>query len=160
MGSCEHFDVGSGGLRGAPLKAALAGAEARCALAGERMTAPRRRVLELLLRTGAPSKAYDLIASFGENGAAAKPPTVYRALEFLSRQGFVHRIESLNAYVACHVGERAHAAGFLICSCCGAAREIEPVGVDQVQAAADASGYSLSSIVLEAHGLCPACADA
>ena len=159
MASCEHSDAATGGLKGAALQSALAEAETRCATARERLTAPRRRVLELLLQAGAPTKAYDLIAAFGENGAAAKPPTVYRALDFLSRQGFAHRIESLNAYIACHLGERTHAAAFLICSCCGAAREIEPFAADRVQAAAAAFGYVLTGVTVEAHGLCPACAE-
>src|SRR5437868_5740062 len=111
-------------LKGAALRRALGEAEARCAETQERMTAPRRRVLELLLAAEAPQKAYDLIAAFGEHGAPAKPPTVYRALDFLERLGFAHRIESLNAYVPCRL-EGGHAAAFLICDCCGAAEEFE-----------------------------------
>ena len=45
---------------------------------------------------------------------------LYRALDFLERQGFAHKIKSLNAYVACRQGPDAHAAAFLICDCCGA----------------------------------------
>ena len=63
-------------------------------------------MLELLLEADGPLKAYDLIAAFGEGGEPAKPPTVYRALEFLERLGFAHRIESLNAYVALPAGRR------------------------------------------------------
>jgi Fur family zinc uptake transcriptional regulator len=158
MTTCEHAHPAESGLRGAALRAALAQAEARCEVARERLTAPRRRVLELLLQAGGPTKAYDLIAAFGENGAAAKPPTVYRALEFLSRQGFAHRIESLNAYVACHLGEETHAAAFLICSCCGAAEEVEPFAAAEADAAAARVGFTLTSVTIEAHGLCAACA--
>ena len=53
----------------------------------ERLTNSRRRVLELLLEAGVPLKAYDLIATYSGDGEAAKPPTVYRALEFLERVG-------------------------------------------------------------------------
>ncbi len=88
--------------------------------ADQRLTAPRRRVLELLLQAGQPVKAYDLIASFAVEGPPAKPPTVYRALDFLEKQGFAHRIESLNSYVACRKEADGHAAAFLICDCCGA----------------------------------------
>jgi len=99
-------------------------------------------------------KAYDLIAKFGENGAAAKPPTVYRALDFLSRQGFAHRIESLNAYMACRFGEETHTAAFLICDCCGDTREIEGIAPSNLEAAAKDAGYRLSEITVEARGLC------
>jgi Fur family zinc uptake transcriptional regulator len=92
MSECEHERVGSSGLSGHDLTHALADADHRVQRAGERMTQPRRRALELLLEAGKPMKAYDLIANFGEDGKAAKPPTVYRALDFLSRQGLAHRI--------------------------------------------------------------------
>ena len=101
-------------------------------------------------------KAYDLIAAYGETGEAAKPPTVYRALEFLERLGFAHRIESLNAYVPCRIDSAGHTAAFLICDCCGAAEEFEP-DFTPGRAAATAKGYAVTSVTLEARGLCPAC---
>lgn len=160
--SCGH-DHDLRGLHGASLTAELAAAEGRCVVAGERLTAPRRRVLEQLLEAGAPVKAYDLIAGFGgeAGGGPAKPPTVYRALEFLSRQGFAHRIESLNAYVACRhsaaEGAATHAAAFLICDCCGATREVDPAVLDSLGGAADAAGFSVTGVTIEAHGLCADC---
>jgi len=140
---------------------ALEAADARCVVEGERMTAPRRRVLELLLAAGEPVKAYDLIARYGADGQAAKPPTVYRALEFLERKGMAHRIASISAYVACTAGEDAtaanHAAAFLICDCCGAAEEVvAPVG-QTFALAADTAGYAIERTTIEGHGRCPAC---
>ena len=160
MNDCAHTHGLGRGLHGPALSTALAQAERRCAEAGERLTAPRRRVLELLLQAGQPVKAYDLMADLGPDGEIAKPPTVYRALSFLARTGLAHRIESLNAFVACRLGEAPHAAGFLICDCCGAAREIDPAPSPQVQAAATAAGYVVSGLIIEVHGLCPDCAAA
>lgn len=154
--SCHHHDdEASVGLAGAALRRALGAAELKCAETQERLTGPRRRVLELLLAAEAPRKAYDLIAAYGEDGEPAKPPTVYRALEFLERLGFAHRIESLNAYVPCRI-EGGHSAAFLICDCCGAAEEFEPDFRPQL-AAAQAAGYAIRSVTLEARGLCAAC---
>jgi Fur family transcriptional regulator, zinc uptake regulator len=143
------------GLRGPALGHALGAAEDRCTVTQERLTAPRRRVLELLLSADAPLKAYDLIAAFGEQGEPAKPPTVYRALEFLERLGFAHRIESLNAYVPCRIAG-GHVAAFLICDCCGEAAEFQP-DLGPSLAAAQATGYTVRGITLEARGLCAAC---
>ena len=154
--ACHHEDGEHLALGGAALRSALASAEARCALQQERLTPPRRRVLELLLQSDAPLKAYDLIGDFGESGEPAKPPTVYRALEFLERMGFAHRIESLNAYVPCRLEGTKHSAAFLICDCCGAASEFEP-DLALGRAAAEARGYSVASLTIEARGLCPAC---
>ncbi|MGV3578917.1 Fur family transcriptional regulator, partial [Brevundimonas sp.] len=105
MGShCDHNHHDEA-LSPADIARALAAAEARCVDQGERMTAPRRRVLEMLLESGEAVKAYDLIARYGTDGVAAKPPTVYRALEFLEKTGMAHRIASISAYVACSVGD-------------------------------------------------------
>jgi Fur family zinc uptake transcriptional regulator len=160
MSACGHHHATEPGLSGAALEAAIAAADRRCGEVGEKLTPPRRRVLQLLLGAGQQDKAYDLMAGFGADGETAKPPTVYRALEFLARTGLAHRIESLNAYMACRLGETRHAAGFLICDCCGATREIEPLASPEVQDAARGAGYVLSAVTVEAHGLCPECAAA
>lgn len=154
--ACHHEDGVHQGLHGHALRQALSEAESRCAASQERLTQPRRRVLELLLESKGPQKAYDLIAAFGASGEPAKPPTVYRALDFLERQGFAHRIESLNAYVPCRLDGQAHSAAFLICDCCGAAEEFEPDFAPGFAAAAE-RGYAVQSVTLEARGLCPAC---
>jgi Fur family zinc uptake transcriptional regulator len=160
MGADCHHDHADTRLGPAEVERAVSAVEARCVEDGERMTAPRRRVLELLLSAGEPVKAYDLIARFGQEGQAAKPPTVYRALEFLERQGVVHRIASISAYVACTApaaeGE-AHAAAFLICDCCGAAEEVAPMGGDLFAQQAAAAGYVIERTTIEGHGRCPAC---
>lgn len=157
MGShCDHAHDETG-LSAGEIERALDAAEARCVEQGERMTAPRRRVLELLLESGEAVKAYDLIARYGTDGVAAKPPTVYRALEFLERTGMAHRIASISAYVACSVGEKAHAAAFLICDCCGATEEIAPPEGEVLRHAAEVAGYAIDHTTIEAHGRCPAC---
>ena len=155
--ACGHHHHTETGLGPAQVTAALDEAEARCERRGERMTAPRRRVLELLLASGEPVKAYDLIAAYGADGQAAKPPTVYRALEFLERLGLAHRIASISAYVACSHGERAHAAAFLICDCCGAAVEVSPPPAAALGESALRHDYVLERVTIEGHGLCGAC---
>ena len=157
MGDTCHHHPHEGPPDADAVRRAVADVDARLVADGERMTPARLRVLELLLTAGEPVKAYDLIARFGEDGQPAKPPTVYRALDFLEKQGFAHRIESLNAYVACRMGGEAHAAAFLICDCCGATRELEPTGSAAFLGAAEAAGYSVQTLTIEARGRCEAC---
>jgi Fur family zinc uptake transcriptional regulator len=157
----EHHSTGLGGLA---LGAELAAAERLCSLRAQRLTTPRRRVLEMLLQAGQPVKAYDLMAAY-EPTAPAKPPTVYRALDFLEREGFAHRIESLNAFVACRhplsdAEGRNHDAAFLICDCCGATREIQPPLGAALESQAAAAGYAIHAMTIEAHGLCTDCRSA
>jgi Fur family zinc uptake transcriptional regulator len=157
MGDACHHHHDDGPPSAEAVTLALAAADARLSSEGERMTSARLRVLELLLSAGEPVKAYDLIARFGEDGQPAKPPTVYRALEFLERKGLAHRIASISAYVACTEGEAAHAAAFLICDCCGATAEVTaPLAQGLTQAARDA-GYDIVRTTVEAHGRCSAC---
>ena len=104
--------------------ALLQQAEAHCAHRGVRFTPIRRRVLELIGEASGGLKAYDLLDRLAKDHAAARPPTVYRALEFLIEQGLVHRIESLNAYVACPCPEHAHRFQLLICRDCGRVEEL------------------------------------
>ncbi|MET0182448.1 MAG: Fur family transcriptional regulator [Caulobacterales bacterium] len=139
----------------------LAAAEKLCEDAGETFTPLRRRVLELLIDQGAPSKAYDLLARLGTQSHPAKPPTVYRALEFLTRLGLAHKIESLNAFVACEAGACERSTIFLICETCGAAEEFDAghALVDLVQAA-ERDGFQLRRTMIEATGLCQHCRDA
>ena len=156
--ACEHHHSDSG-LGGGTLEAALHAAETACREAGERMTAPRRRVLELLLQSGEPVKAYDLIAAFNAPGAEAgmaKPPTVYRALDFLSRMGLAHRISSISAYVACVHSDADHSAAFLICDCCGVTREVA-MPKSGLEASARDAGFALGHVTVEGHGRCEAC---
>ena len=157
MGAHCHHDSHAGGLASAALASALTEADTRAGAAGERMTPPRRRVLELLLSAGEPVKAYDLIARFGEDGQAAKPPTVYRALEFLERLGLAHRIASISAYVACSSGEGSHAAAFLICDCCGSTEEVSTTSGADFGLDVGSSGFAIERTTIEAHGRCPAC---
>ena len=157
MGDACHHHHADGPPGADEVARALSATETRLTASGERMTAARSRVLELLLAAGEPVKAYDLIARFGEDGQPAKPPTVYRALEVLERQGLVHRIASISAYVACTSGGRDHAAAFLICDCCGATEEVSSPVAGDLGRAAEAAGYAIERTTIEAHGRCPAC---
>lgn len=138
--------------------------ERACSERGLRLTAPRARVLELVARAGQPIKAYDLMDRFrdGADGNGAAPPTVYRALDFLLANGFIHKLESINAFVACHHPNAAqHSVPFLICDRCHSATELEDASiVEQLDAAARALGFAPQAQTLEVHGLCGRCAQA
>lgn len=89
-----------------------------------RLTPQRPEVLRLMsLQDGAIS-AYDLLDLLREAEPQAKPPTVYRALDFLLEQGFVHKVESTNSYVLCHLFDQpTHTSAMFICDRCGAVKK-------------------------------------
>ncbi len=141
----------------ADTESALKQAETLVAGRRQKLTPIRRHVLRLLLEDAKPTKAYDLIARLDGIGAP-KPPTVYRALDFLLDMGLAHKIESLNAYVACGHLSHAHAAIFLICEDCGSAMELHAENtLGQVRRDAEAVGFQLRRAVMEARGLCAEC---
>jgi Fur family zinc uptake transcriptional regulator len=138
---------------------AIAHAEAICSERDERLTPVRRRVLEALLESHAPLGAYELIDRLAAGGARPAPITIYRALDFLREQGFVHRIESRNAFIAC---VHHHATGdpvvFLICEKCGAVGEAASAAVaDTIRTASRAAGFTPKTPVIEISGICAHC---
>jgi len=85
----------------------------------QRLTKPRMQVLKIIASSSKPLGAYDILKSLGKVIKNPKPPTVYRAIEFWKEHGFVHRIESLNAYVSCEAEHRHKGAQFMVCDDCG-----------------------------------------
>ena len=131
---------------------------------GLRLTPIRAYVLGLIAKAGKPLKAYDLLDQVreGDGPGAAAPPTVYRALDFLLANGFIHKLQSVNAFVACHHPSTAqHSVPFLICDRCHSAVELEDEAVvASLDERARALGFVPQAQTLEVHGLCAQCADA
>jgi Fur family zinc uptake transcriptional regulator len=140
------------------VRAALDTAEEHCERSGARLTAIRRRVLELVWSSHAPVGAYALLDALGAEGHSAAPPTVYRALDFLLEQGLIHRVESLNAYLGCAHPDAPHTALLLLCAGCGRAAEFEDHGIDErLRKAAAARGFTVARQTIEVEGRCPDC---
>lgn len=133
-----------------------------CQKRGARFTALREQVFTLLAKHHGAVGAYDLLSELQTVDPSAKPATIYRALDFLNQQGFVHKIESINAFVMCdHFSECNHPVQLLICDECGNVEEIQSENLDlAIRSMADASGFKISSQVVEAHGHCAKCLQA
>jgi len=135
--------------------------ERTCRERGLRLTPIRAYVLGLVATAGRPIKAYDLLDQVraGDGPGAAAPPTVYRALDFLISNGFIHKLESINAFTACHHPSAArHSAPFLICTRCHSAVEMEDDNVAALlEARARALNFTPLVQTLEVYGLCSRC---
>ena len=136
----------------------LGRAEARCREAGLNLTPVRRRTLEILLREHRAIGAYDLLAHLAEEGLGSQPPVAYRALDFLVKAGLAHKIEALNAYIACTETEAEHTPAFLICRRCNSVVETRTTpAAGRLGDAARETGFHIERAVVEAQGLCPSC---
>lgn len=138
------------------VSSALKVVETDCAARGLQLTPVRRRTFEILLEAHAALGAYDVLARLDAEGLGSKPPVAYRALAFLVDNGFVHRIERLNAFVACAHPGAAHDPAFMICRGCNKVAEAD-MAANALTAPAAQSGFQIEQTVIEAEGLCPAC---
>lgn len=137
---------------------ALAVAEARCTSEGLRFTPVRRKVLEILLEEHRALGAYAILDRLREDGFGSAPPIAYRALDFLLEYKLVHKIERLNAFIACVHPNEIHAPAFMICRLCDAVAETHSsTDGGTLSDAASATGFRIERTVIEAEGVCPAC---
>ena len=140
------------------IRDALSAAERLCITRGVQLTPIRHKILELIWNSHKAIKAYDLLDQIRPINDAAKPSTVYRALDFLLEQGLIHRVESLNAFVGCHSSGTRHDQLLLICTVCHNVEERAAPDVfvalgDEMQNAI----FSPQRKTIEIHGLCKSC---
>ncbi|MGQ9424851.1 transcriptional repressor [Gilvimarinus sp. F26214L] len=141
------------------IESALTQARQLCADRGVRLTPQREQVLRLVWQSHKPLGAYpimDMLADATTRPVA--PPTVYRALDFLTEQTLIHKIHSLNAFVGCPNPGRRHQGHFLICRSCRVALECGGVELNNALArTASTAGFTAEQQSVEILGLCPAC---
>ncbi|MBF0109580.1 MAG: transcriptional repressor [Magnetococcales bacterium] len=137
----------------------LGQADLICERENVRLTPQRREVLTILSASHRCLGAYDILERMvGPEGRRPAPMAVYRSLEFLMDMGFVHRIASRNAYVACVAPGHGRGIQFWICRHCGWVGETESSTLDRVlpREARDL-GFALESVNVEVEGTCGAC---
>ena len=137
----------------------LSHAERLCAEKSVRLTPIRRLVLEIVLGNREPIGAYEILAQLSRlKNSREAPVTVYRALDFLMNTRLVHRVASLNAYIACDHPDHNDGAQLLICRSCGATEEICDKSVETaITKLAGRKGYTAISPLVEISGTCAGC---
>lgn len=117
------------------------------------------RVHALLAGEVRPQTAYQILDALRGEGISA-PMTVYRALEKLVAEGRVHRLETLNAYVACNDPSHTTPPAFAICNDCGAvSEEVDGALARDVVRVAGRLDFEPERSVIEIRGRCGACRD-
>lgn len=155
----NHDDALHGVHDAEAIEQRLQEAEVACSVDGSRLTPLRREVLSLILSASAPLGAYDLLAKMKRgNERSAAPPTVYRTLDFLMTQGFIHRLASINAYIPCCHPRAGHQAAFLICQKCQTVQETSASNLmDSLNEVAQAGHFTPQHTIIEISGLCQRC---
>ncbi len=127
--------------------------------AGTPLTKNQALVYTALCDAAGPLSAYTILDRLREDGLRA-PLQVYRALERLVEAGMVHRLESLNAFVACRRPDCAsHSSiAFAICESCGTVAEVEDdILAGRLTQMAQKVQFALSRSIVEMRGQCAAC---
>lgn len=126
------------------------------------LTRNQSLVMGALETADGPLSAYSILDRLREHGFRA-PLQVYRALDKLVEAGMVHRLESLNAFVACsHPGCETHeTTAFMICDTCGGVGEITDTALaERLKTLALAAEFVLRKSTIELRGICRQCAAA
>lgn len=137
----------------------MARAERLCRERDLQFTRLRRDVLHAVAAEGRPLGAYDIAERMSQPGRRVAPVSVYRALDFLTENGLVHRIASRNAFVPC-AHDHGDGAGlvFMICRSCGGIDETTSPEIErQIDRTVAQSGFRPASRILEVEGECGAC---
>ena len=115
-------------------------------------------ILEILKTNEKPMSAYDILGELRNDNPRIAPPTIYRTLSDLVEKGRAHRLESLNAYIACKNHKHDESAVITICEDCGAVHEY--VATDVLKALSNViahSGFATLRHVIELQGVCENC---
>jgi Fur family transcriptional regulator, zinc uptake regulator len=126
---------------------------------GGDLTRNQGLVMQTLEHAQNPLSAYDILDKLRDEGLRA-PLQVYRALDKLVERGLAHRLESLNAFVAC-ADAHCHKSGtiaFAICADCGKVDEFSDEMVkERLGAWAQDAQFKLARTTIELRGQCKAC---
>lgn len=129
--------------------------------AGLRLTPLRARVLEEIAASHSAVGAYEVLERLSRSGKRLAPISVYRAIDALVEAGLVHKLETQNAFFACHSThprERAHLV--LACDLCGTVAEVAgTTAFAAIMAAAEAIDFNVGHVVVEVRGTCRHCRD-
>jgi Fur family zinc uptake transcriptional regulator len=117
-------------------------------------------ILRVLRSAKSPMTAYAILDAVRSRRITA-PTTVYRALSRLMKSVAVHRLESINAYVACSDHQHGHGPTvFAICRDCGHVDELaEADVVARLQADAMRLGFHVEATTIEMTGRCVSCVE-
>ena len=117
----------------------------------------RQKVLEFLLKDHRPLGAYEILELLRDAGLSSKPPIAYRVLDFLIEQGFVHKIQGLNSFVACAYPGHNHSPAFMICRICDKVAEVKDRETGANLEKESLVDFKIEEAFIEMKGVCNSC---
>ena len=126
--------------------------------AGHRITAPRRGLLELLLKEHGPFSADELHRRLPEG--LCDPVTVYRSLATLEETALVRRCDFGDGVYRYEFNTGEHHHHHIICRVCASVRTLDVCFADGLERMVRQMGYTNVTHTLEIFGTCVACQEA
>jgi Fur family transcriptional regulator, zinc uptake regulator len=123
------------------------------------LTRNQQLVFDTVRRASLPMSAYALLDQLRGEGLKA-PLQIYRALDKLVEHGLVHRLETLNAFVACkhQHNHSLTATVFMICENCGTVAECTNACVNgDLSELAHGNDFQVAKTNIELRGKCGKC---
>jgi len=119
----------------------------------------RKLVFEIIIKNNKPIKAYQILDEIRNiTNKPSHPPTVYRAIDFLIENGFVHKLNSINSFVGCFHPKTHEECYFLICKKCNLYQECCDDSLkDRISKTAVHNKFVISNTTLEIEGHCLDC---
>ena len=126
-----------------------------------KLTPLRRDVLVLLWRAKHPLKAYEILTELKKTRTSAKPPTVYRVLDYFIDQHVLHKLDSCQSYTLCHSLGSDHPKSLhimFLCQTCQKTIEIVNANTQtMMQQLAEQHQFQVVSDLIEVEGVCDGC---
>ena len=141
------------------LKASISRVDEICKSNNLGFTDIRRQVFEIIIKKNKPIKAYEILDEIRNiTNKPSHPPTVYRAIDFLIENGFVHKLNSINSFVGCFHPKTHEECYFLICKKCNLYQECCDDSLkDRISKTAVHNKFVISNTTLEIEGHCLDC---
>ena len=127
---------------------------------GKRIGRNDESVLHLLLSNHRVFSAYDIAEIISKSRKRIQPNQIYRSLEKLISLGVVHRLATVNGFIACYKEGQCASNQFLICTECKTVTEINSHLLEkEIQNSARKNSFSIGSKNVEVLGICNRCED-
>lgn len=123
-----------------------------------RNTHQKQMILDTLVKLGSHVSAGEIYKELEKNSSGASRATVFRVLSDMADDGILLKIGTTNGDFKYDITNYPHY--HIVCRSCGSVADIDfEEGINILSKVKSSSGYTVEDILIEAHGLCPECAE-